>query len=94
VVRKPPKDGSHRVLRLLQFFTDLVRLAVDNRQPTCRHPAFYMRLACKGADLTPSNYYLRSKSGHPPGGAVARTFPKAPHMNITDSGDSSAHLWS
>ena len=67
VVRKAaPKDGSYRVLDLPSFLADLLRWAVDNRQPTCRCPLIDGHPACKGEDPTPPNYlFLGPKGGHP-----------------------------
>ena len=65
VCKSPPKDGSYRVLDLPPFLADLMRWALDNRQPTCHCPTIDDRPACKGEDPTPPNYlFLGPNGGH------------------------------
>jgi integrase len=65
VCKSHPKDGSYRVLDLPPFLADLMRWALDNRQPTCHCPAIDDRPVCKGEDPTPPNYlFLGPNGGH------------------------------
>lgn len=63
VTKSAPKDGSYRVLDLPPFLADLMRWAIDNRQPTCHCPLNNGRRPAKAT--TPPNYlFVGPNGGH------------------------------